>query len=338
MLRRILIYISIIVVALVAWLLLSEWRPDSVERTTYEACGVELPDTLTLVSWNIGYAGLGEAMDFFYDGGERVRDTPEQSDENLRAIIAQLQELSYADFVLLQEVDICSKRSYGVDQARAISEALEGYRHSAFALNYHSKFVPIPIWEPMGAVRSGLLTLSKYPLIEAVRRQYPTIPSLPNRLFDLKRCMLSVGIKIAGGHTLVVNNTHNTAFDSGGMRLREMEFIGEFIERTPRSITAGDWNSAPPGYTPSQESMSNAYFSPLPLSEDELPRGAGVAADGSTPSVRYLDAPYVEGESTTTLVDFAILGSRCTILSCKTLDLGFVNSDHNPIIVEFLYQ
>ena len=31
-----------------------------------------LPDSLSILCWNIGYGGLGNDMDFFYDGGTQV--------------------------------------------------------------------------------------------------------------------------------------------------------------------------------------------------------------------------------------------------------------------------
>lgn len=36
---------------------------------------------------NIGYAGLGDNMDFFYDGGRRVRDSRERTARNLKEIV-----------------------------------------------------------------------------------------------------------------------------------------------------------------------------------------------------------------------------------------------------------
>ena len=57
----------------ISWL--AEFRPAPVEEVYRCQQPDSLPDTLTLVSWNIGYAGLGDNMDFFYDGGRRVRDT-----------------------------------------------------------------------------------------------------------------------------------------------------------------------------------------------------------------------------------------------------------------------
>ncbi len=332
--KKIIVSVVFIPLILFVFLLLNEWRPQDVERVYYPSDVVYLPDTLTVVSWNIGYAGLGEGMDFFYDGGERTRASKHETQQNLEAIIAQLGELSDADFMLLQEVDFGSKRSYYTNQLSQISQAL-GYEYVASALNYNSLFVPIPVGDPMGRVRSGVVILSRYPFAESVRYQYPTIVGLPNRLFDLKRCMLSVGFKTPQGD-FWVNNTHNTAFDSGDMRLREVKFMGQIVESQSNYIVAGDWNSTPPGYTPKEQSMTNRYFSPQGLGMEDLPPNVSVHYTPTIESVRYLDSPYVENRSTTTLVDFAILSENCRIIEYKTLDLGFKNSDHNPIIITFL--
>ncbi len=320
-------------------LLLTEWRPREVERRvyTYNSAAPQLPDTLRLVSWNIGYAGLGAEMDFFYDGGSQTRTTEERAAENLEAIIAQLRQLDDVDFVLLQEVDIASKRSYYVDQYKAIAAALD-YTYSEFALNYSSPYVPIPLSDPMGGVESGLVVLSRYPIVESIRRQYPSNVGLPNRFFDLKRSMLSVAIRSSENDIVWINNTHNSAFDDGAERRREIQFIDNVICENPRSLTAGDWNSSPPNYAPSQEALENKFFVPLQLAAQDLPSVQSVIFDTNAPTMRYLDYPYSSIKSATSVVDFGVSGGKCLILESRTLDLGFANSDHNPILITFVLK
>ena len=88
---------------------------------------VFLPDTLTVLSWNIGYAGLGDDMDFFYDGGKRVRDSRRRTLENLRNIVAELRKAD-ADIMLLQEVDCDSHRSYGIREGGFAARSFSGIR------------------------------------------------------------------------------------------------------------------------------------------------------------------------------------------------------------------
>ncbi len=330
-------YILLLPLILFIYLIVTEWRVKLIDRECFVVESCELSDTITIVTWNIGYGGLSEEMDFFYDGGKNTRTTYEQTQNNLAAIVAQLKEFAWADFILLQEVDFESHRSYNIDECAMIVDSLSGeLPYVAHALNYNSKFVPIPIREPMGGVKSGVVTLSRYQLGESVRYQLSSEVALPNRLFDLKRCVLSVGVPIQGGDTLWVNNIHNTAFDSGDMRSCEVEFIGKIVEDQGFSITAGDWNSTPPDYTPSREAVENSYFSPHALLYEDLPSGVNVAADHTSESVRYLNLPYKKGFSTTTLVDFAIFSDDFELIECKTIDLGFKNSDHNPIIITLL--
>ena len=105
----------------VSWI--AEYRPDARETVIYDTAEpVFLPDTLTVLSWNIGYAGLGDDMDFFYDGGKRVRDSRRRTLENLRTIVAELRKAD-ADIMLLQEVDCDSHRSYGIREVDSLRAA-----------------------------------------------------------------------------------------------------------------------------------------------------------------------------------------------------------------------
>lgn len=133
---------------------IAEYRPAGRETTLYDKTGPEyLPDTLTVVSWNIGYAGLGDNMDFFYDGGRRVRDSRTRTAQNLQEIIRTLKNL-HADLILLQEVDLDSHRSYGIREVDSLQKAFPEY-HLSFAYNYKVHWVPIPLKNPIGRVNSG---------------------------------------------------------------------------------------------------------------------------------------------------------------------------------------
>lgn len=314
---------------------LTEWTPSEVElcHSDDDVVEVALPDTITLLSWNIGYAGLGDDMDFFYDGGKTTRTTEQRTAQNLTAITTILQSYAQSvDFILLQEIDFDSKRSYNVDQYEHIEEALDGFT-SVYALNYDTPFVPMPLSDPMGKVRSGLAIFSKYPIARADRYAYPGGFSFPVRLFNLKRCLLSAQIVAANGEILYLNNTHNTAYDTGGMRDAEMVFLNDYLTGKPLSITAGDWNSTPPGYVPSQKEVSNPNFSTISVRAEDFGREMTFAADLSgTPSARFGYEPYRKGQTTTTVIDFALLGEAFDLIDVQIVDLGFENSDHNPVV------
>ena len=62
-------------------------------------------DSVSILTWNVGYAGLGEESDFFMDGGKQVR-APSKAivEKNMDGIVSTVKELD-ADFTFLQEIE-----------------------------------------------------------------------------------------------------------------------------------------------------------------------------------------------------------------------------------------
>lgn len=79
----------------------------------------------------------------------------------------------------------------------------------------------------------------------------------------------------------MIDNTHNTAYDTGNMRFEECVFLAELIARADsagvRSVTGGDWNQYPPDYIPSAAELSNPYFVPQQI-DGRLFRRAAVSS------------------------------------------------------------
>lgn len=352
-LLRILLYcvvgIAVLLLLFIGIMWGREWQPASVETifqvSTDTPCDtLHRGDTLRVLSWNIGYAGLGDDMDFFYDGGRRMRTSVERTQENLSAIIAYLQQQvrsQQVDVILLQEVDFNSRRSYGIHEYDSLQQALPGYE-GWYAWNYVSDFVPIPITAPMGRVKSGLVTFSRWRPKAVIRYAYPGGFSFPVRLFNLKRCLLSMEIPVqdsAGNiRTAYINNTHNTAYDTGNMRSGEMAFLNRYLSGKRYSLTMGDWNSNPPGYTPSRAALEDPHFSPLQIERADFASDLTFVYDPTTPSTRYGYEPYHAPTTTTTLLDFGLCGAGIEPVAFETVDFGFRHSDHNPILGVFVIR
>lgn len=319
----------------------AEYRPAAVspvsEYYTPATIGRSvLPDTLKIMTWNIGYAGLGDNMDFCVDGGVKVRDTRERTEQNLADIISKL-KAGNADIYLLQEVDWNSHRTYGINEVETISKAFPDY-FAYFAPNFKVWFVPSPLKEPIGRVNSGLLTLSRIRSCSVRRISYPSSFAFPVRMFNLKRCLLEADFKTSDGRTVHIGNTHNTAFDTGGMRTIEDEFLKERIASFDRAgepfIIAGDWNQCPPQYRPAKEEFENKYFVPEMFDTTGVDSFAHILCDTTRYSMRYNDKPYGPS-STKSLLDFFIVSRKgWNPLNCRTVDFEFHSSDHNPVILE----
>jgi endonuclease/exonuclease/phosphatase family metal-dependent hydrolase len=344
---RVLLVVVGLIVLLVGVLLMMEWRPEPLESTRIEkgarATGGDFSFPLDLVSWNLGYAGLGSRADFFMDGGQQVRARDAKTvKNNLKPMIQWLQKQS-ADVLLLQEVDFSSSRSYYVDQGLALTRALPEF-FSSRALNFNVPFVPYPITKPLGSVESGLLTFSLAVPYEATRHQLPGAYAWPVRVFHLKRCLHEVRFKARNGQDWVILHHHLSAFDQGGrLRQEQMGYLRKLmLKRCAQGyhvVVGGDWNQAFPGVKERQFPASDptpSWFQQVP--DNWTPPGWHWAYDPLVPSLRATNKPFVEGVNFRTIVDGFLVGPEIEILSVKTMDLAFAHSDHHPVKVTLRWK
>lgn len=331
--RTLVILVGVAGIAL-AWFSAYEWQPESRQSVDYAHLAPDTlaEDTITIISWNIGYGGLGADMDFFYDGGEMVRDSREATVRNIEAIKNFLREHDYADIILLQEVDSTSKRNYDINLYDELTTAFADY-HPYYALNYNAPYVPIPVATPIGSVTSGLLTLTRIAPASAVRYSLPAEFPYPMRLFNLKRAMLALGLRLGDGKMFYVNNIHCSAFDDGTMRADEIEFIVDMMRSQGMAATIGDWNSVPP--TIASDPPSTPEFTPYKIASGVFPYNWHIACDTLAPSARFNNRPYDPATSLTTTIDFGLSTARIEPVECRVIDLGFANSDHNPVIIKY---
>jgi len=324
---------------------LADYNPEERE-VVFESSS---PDTIStdayinVLSWNIGYCGLGEEMDFFFDGGENVRATRENTKKNMASIGKFLVQNDSIEFVLLQEVDISSKRSYHINQSVALTSLLK-YSNSFFAENYKSFFVPVPPTEPMGKVLSGLLSINKFEPYLVERMDFPGSYPWPKKLFMLDRCFMVQRFALSNGKSLLLINTHNSAFDGGVLKQQEMEYMKRFLlaehDKGNYLLVGGDWNQNPPGFVDPSFNEKSGYenFHLSTISEDFMPEGWNWVYDPTIPTNRSNTSPYNEETTTTTILDSFLSSPNLSTIYSKTVDLHFKNSDHQPILCSVKFQ
>lgn len=308
---------------------------SSHSEAVVENDAVQIDDNLKIVTWNIGYGGLGSNMDFFYDGGTRIRDTKARTLENLEGVLAEMKAMD-ADIYLLQEVDECSRRTYRINELAMLQAVFPEY-HLYFACNYRSFFVPIPLRSPMGKVASGLVILSRYRAEKVERLAYPSRFPFPVSLFNLKRCLLAATFRLPDGGLLAVGNTHNTAYDAGGMREQETGFLASWIDSLQsqgvKVLVGGDWNQYPPAYVPGEDETANPHFSVAPLRFSAFDANGRIVYDSSGKTLRYLDKPYSRN-STLTVTDYFYVSHSLSSSDARLCgNVGFSCSDHRPVCI-----
>ena len=335
------IAIALLFTALIIAATLSNYTPP--EKT--EVYASEEPEIvpewqeIDLMTWNIGYCGLDSTMDFFYDGGSHVRPPESHVKKSLAGVLSLLESNDTVEFILLQEVDRNSKRSYHINEYDSIRNSVTGY-WSFFGKNYNVFFVPVPFSNPMGKVNSGIQILSRFKPESSVRWSFPGNYAWPKNLFMLDRCFLVNRYRMKDDRDLLVINTHNSAYDDGSLRKMQMKYLRLFLLDEYRKgnyiIVGGDWNQSPPGFSPGfkKDVFDDRDLSLIP--EDFLPQDWIWAYDPSRPSNRRVAVPYTMGETPTTVIDFYLLSPNVKLKYIRTLSRGFAESDHQPVIMKIL--
>lgn len=327
-------------IVVLAYSTLTEYNPDQKNQLEIQGLSKEiLTDSMeiSLLSWNHGYAGLGKEMDFFYEEGKMVRPTKELNATYLSGIQEFIIKNGSIDFLLFQEVDIDSKRSYYKNQYEIIRKLLPSHS-SVFATNYKSWYVPIPLTEPMGKVLSGITTFSKFQTTDAHRIGTPGNHAWPKKLFMLKRCFICSKYEVSNGKELVIINLHNSAFDDESeLRKAELAMLKEILiseyEKGNYVIAGGDWNQNPVGFknTKFQKYLSKANWE---IELDYLPVDWNWVSDPKTPTNRGVQFPFDINKTKTTILDYFVTSPNIEVIEVNTIDLEFENSDHHPVVVK----
>lgn len=332
----------------------TDWQPDPYPATlTFEqnAGQTTLGDSMvTLVTWNVGFGGLGAESDFFYDdegmwysGSSMTRSPKRLVEKNLQGALDFFQTWrDSVDFFLLQEVDIASDRSYQLPQYAEYQRILSGFA-ADFALNYKCDRVPIPLLEPWnayGEVLSGLATFSRIQPAEAIRHQLPGHYPMPDRLFQLDRCAALHRYPVSWGKELVVINLHNAAYDPGDkIKALQLPYLRDLAVSEYKKgnyvVLGGDWNQCPPYF------RFDAFMAIKPAGRGQgnippgfFPEGWTFGYDPATPSNRKARDPYVKGKTFETLIDYFLVSPNVRILAARGIPQGFQFSDHQPVWIK----
>ncbi|MEA3445096.1 MAG: endonuclease/exonuclease/phosphatase family protein, partial [Bacteroidota bacterium] len=218
---------------------------DVVSYSSQKLIKADLPDTLKIMTWNIKFGG--GRIDFFFDCyGDRVIMTKNEVIENLENLVLKIQQYK-PDILFLQEVDINSKRSAGVDQLQWLLDNSE-LNFGVYASQWKANYIPS---DGIGRINSGNAILSKWEMSNSKRIGLPLFDehNFIVKYFYLKRNILTAEIDFEGNNTFLVN-THLTAYSHDGTKKKQLDILNNLLEsydsRQTPFIVGGDFNSVPP--------------------------------------------------------------------------------------------
>lgn len=303
--------------------------------------------TLSFLTWNIGYGGLGRESDFFlateniyWSSIKDVLPKKKHVEKNVKGITEFIKKTT-ADFLLLQEVDFEAKRSYFINEFKQIGQQKPAFS-AFFADNYNVPRNPIPFFQPWstyGKVQSGLATFAAYQPTESTRFQLPGNYGWPDQIFHLDRCASVHRFDTDFGNELIVINIHNSAFDKGGfLKKQQMAFLKKMITEEYANgnyvVMGGDWNVCPTDFP------SNTFRPDMParpeynIEKDFMPADWQWSFDPSVPTIRQTAHPYITDSTAISLIDFYLVSPNVTIEKVEGIDMDFEYSDHQPVRME----
>ncbi len=333
-----LILVLSITIGFIVYLVVTEYKPEDIEEAIKirNELDSDLEEIKTITTFNMGYCSLDKNQDFFLEGGtNRKKISRDEVFGNLKSLTGIIKELK-SDFYFLQEVDTHGSRSSNINQVEHVFSGIPNY-NMFYAYNYKVKWVPYPLFNPMGSAYSGLLTMSKKQFVSSTRHSLEGQESFPKSLFFLKRCMTVNKIQIDKTKKLYLINIHFSAYDKEGKyRSKQIAHILRFIKDLYNSkenyiIVGGDFNLL---------LDKEAYKENMPEWVGTLPESIygsefRVIFDNKVNTVRSEDRPYQKGINFETVIDGFIVSPNINILKVETHDYGFEYTDHNPVTLSF---
>lgn len=332
----------LIVGGYVAYYLLSYDRIEdnlTLDITNAQTSVAKLNQEYTVASYNIGFGAYTQDFGFFMDGGTEGRAWSKDSVKNtVNGAIGVLSGLN-ADIILVQEVDLKSTRSYNVNEYELFVNAFKNYS-SVYAMNYDSPYLLYPFHSPLGAAKSGLMTLTKFNVTSSIRKSFPVETGF-SKYFDLDRCYSVSRVPCENGKELVIYSIHLSAYTSDG-KIADEQFsilandMAEEYANGNYVICGGDFNKDLLGNSSEIFGVDGKEYTWAQPVKEEALYGKGLTLvkpfneDTPVPTCRNADGPYNKDQFVLTIDGF-IVSDNVTVNSKEAIDTSFLYSDHNPV-------
>ncbi len=222
-------------------------EPAKMYRATTLAQAPEVISELRVMNYNLKFGG--GRIDFFFDCfGDRVLMSRSEVLQNLERLAEKIRQYD-PDLLIVQEVDVNSKRDAYVDQMQWLLDHT-ALNYGAYASQWKADYVPS---DGIGAVDSGNGILSKYPLADAERIALAQRQDQSGieRYFYLKRNLLRARLQLPGKQVTQVVTVHAEAYAKDGTKRLHIERFQQELASLAATgasvIGAGDLNTLPPG-------------------------------------------------------------------------------------------
>ncbi len=225
---------------------------DDTEEATYYSAGTvkSVPDSFSVIrvmTWNIRY-GAARILWFGDACGDRVILSEEEVYSGLQIIANKINQVK-PDILLLQEIDIDSKRTGYIDQLQWLLDHTY-FNYAVCGSQWKAQFIPS---DGLGRMDEENAILSRWKISDAKRIQL----ALRNDQDELTRyfyercCMVTARIDIPRIKNLYAVNVHASSTATLDIKKEHINQFKEELDRINQNggyfVAGGDFNTLPPG-------------------------------------------------------------------------------------------
>lgn len=363
-LGSIILLICLVVITYIAYVFISFYRIEDNKvldvSNSKISSTIETDKSYKVMTFNIGFGAYDDQFTFFMDTGyedseKKIKTKGYQSwatdkqhiYNNIEGCISVINS-KFPDFIMLQEVDDNSTRTYHINEVELITNEFKDFSFSQ-ANDYHSAFLFYPFTQPHGKSSSNLITLSKTNIISSLRRSLPLSDSKIANIMDLDRCIMINRYEIQDSDKqFVLINIHLSAYDEGGkIRKKQNELLREVLENERKNgnyvILGGDFNQVLIPNGTEYYIKQNGEITPDWVAEFEGTFEGYTLAystegdDGANfGTARNNTKPFNKNWTYTCTIDGFVVSNNIEIEDIKNITSHtFKYSDHNPVLLTF---
>lgn len=363
-LGSIILFICLAIIIYLAYVFISFYRIEDNKvldvSNSKISSPIETDKTYKVMTFNIGFGAYDDQFTFFMDTGyedseKKIPTSGKQSwatdkqhvYDNIAGCISVINSKN-PDFIMLQEVDDNSTRTYHINEVELITNEFKDFSFSQ-ANDYHSAFLFYPFTQPHGKSSSNLITLSKTNIISSLRRSLPLSDSKLANIMDLDRCIMINRYEIQNSDKqFVLINVHLSAYDEGGkIRKKQNELLREVLENERKNgnyvILGGDFNQVliPNGteyYIKPNGEVTPDWVADFEGSFEGYTLAYSTEGDDGANfgTARNNTKPFDKNWTYTCTIDGFVVSNNIEIEDIKNVTShAFKYSDHNPVLLTF---
>ena len=256
---------------------------------------------------------------------------------------------SSVDFILFQDIDVDSTRSYYVDQKEILTNSLSSMA-GVFAETGSSNYVVSPISSPLGRTDSRMATFSDKYISFRIRYSLPSNSEFMTKYGTNDNCVILTRFKTTGSSMLSIINVNVGIYEDEDIRQKDLEALLKIMDYELNTkgnycLVGGSFgyllNGTDGEFLNNMQSPSWSKNLPDTFNADVL-NGIGysiardeVAIDQSIGTVRDMSVSYSKGGSFEAIVDGFIVSKNISVDNVSVIDNGYLYSSHNPVKISF---